>query len=100
MANGNVVGYSLGGMTLPTGETVIGTCGECTNIHYATLADTEAQTISVALGENSPTGIHSVDGALDDDVQIFDINGHKVNRLNKGVNIKKNGGKTIKVINK
>lgn len=100
VANGNVVGYSLGGMTLPTGETVIGTCGECTNIHYATLADTEAQTISVALGENSPTGIHSVDGALDDDVQIFDINGHKVNRLNKGVNIKKNGGKTIKVINK
>ncbi len=94
----NLVGYSLSGATLPTGEIVIGTCAADADIRSVSLADNEAKAISVSYGEDTPTSITHING--NGSVHIYDLSGRKQMGLKTGVNIVNKNGKTIKVINK
>lgn len=98
-AGANLVGYSLTGLTIPAGTAVIGSCRGEAAIRNTTLADTQAMPISVSVGESTPTSIDGVQteyGGL----RIFNMNGVEVNGLQKGVNIIRKDGRSIKVINK
>lgn len=99
VAGGSAVGYSLAGATLPVGETVIGTYTGNARIEYASLADSEAHGISVALGNTGTTGITTVTGPTDGTDGIYDASGRKAERLGKGVNIIRKGNRTVKVVN-
>lgn len=99
VVGGKAVGYSLTGGTLPVGETVIGSYTGNASVEYASLADQEAQNVTVLFGKDSVTGIQSVKELMDGDAQFYDVTGRRIERLNKGVNIIKSGNRTIKVIN-
>lgn len=94
---GNVVAYSLGGATLQAGETVIGTCrGELT-FTGASLSDADARAISVSM-EGTTTGITTLSDTPDADAEYYDLNGIRHNRMQRGLNIIKKGGRAIKII--
>ncbi len=95
----NLVAYSLSGTTLPTGETIIGTCSSDTYIKDVSLADCNANTVSVSIGEDLTTSITDVSNSKKD-IMIYDISGRKQNGMKKGANILKKNGRIIKVINK
>lgn len=97
-SNNNVVAYSLGGLTLPLGECVIGTCKGNAEIFYASLSDIEANPIRVTVGEGSATNISSV-SIGETDSQIYDISGKRLNSLSNGMSIVRKNGQYIKVIN-
>ena len=94
----NVVGYSLSGATLSAGEYVLGTYSGAVAVTSASLSDSKAQNISVAIGERVVTGIDGISG--DDAEEIYDVSGRKLNSKTNGVNIIKQGKRYIKVNNK
>ena len=48
---------------------------------------------------SSPTGVYSLPYDMEDNVKIYDVNGHRLNRLQKGINIiKMSDGTTRKVL--
>ncbi len=95
----NLVAYSLSGITLPIGETIIGTCTSDTCIKDASLADRNANPVSLSLGADLTTSITDISNSKKD-IIIYDISGRKQNSLKKGANILKKNGRIIKVINK
>ncbi len=94
----HLVGYSLSGRTLPTGETVIGTCAPNADIKRVSLADSAAKALSVSVGEDTSTSIPTIGETQE--CQIFDLSGRKQNGLKKGINLIYKDGKVTKVINK
>ena len=89
-----VVAYSLNGNTLPTGETVIGTCADGVQLLDASLADAEAEPISVDFqaGRGIQTGLETP-AADATSREIYDVLGRRLSRPTQGVNIV--GGKKI-----
>lgn len=82
----NMVGYSLTGGTLPAGETIIGTCNGSAALSRVTLADAQARAISVAIGNQTITGMEQISAPKSPDSKaVYDLMGRKVNRVQKGV---------------
>lgn len=96
--NSNVVGYSLNGATLPVGRSVIGRCQSDTEILEVSIADAEANPITVSICKDMPTSIGSVYKYDGDDIQIYNMSGQKIDKLQNGVNIVKKDGRTVKVL--
>ena len=98
--HGNMVSYSLSGMTLPTYEDiVIGECDDNATIQSVSMSDIEACPVKVNILNHVPTSINSI--SVDDNaVEIYDVSGMKRNMLTKGLNIVKHNGKTVKLFNK
>lgn len=99
MAGGNVVGYSLTGVVLPAGETIIGTYTGDAGVTYASLADPEAWSISVSTDKNGTTDVERVNTSIDEDATVYDVMGRRLDSPGKGVNIIRKDGRTIKVVN-
>lgn len=100
-SNGNVVAYSLNGNTLPCNEDIL--LGEYTNItiQSVSLADADAQPISVGVVRNSPSGIEPVyDSTSTGHVEVYDVSGYRLNSMKDGMNIIRNNGTTRKTINR
>lgn len=96
VSNGNVVGYSLTGNTLPINEDVLlGEYNDAT-IHSMSLSDAEAQPISVFVNGN----VTSVGNALEfntSKMDVYDISGKKQNSIKEGINIIRSNGLTKKI---
>lgn len=56
-----------------------------------------ARTFKLSLGDE-PTGIDELDTFINDKAEYYDLQGRRINDLQKGVNIVKCGNKTAKVI--
>lgn len=98
----HIVGYSLAGITLPTGTIELGEVADDALIMNCVLSDEEAQSISVTTNGVS-TGIDTLDSSEEDGSIIYDLSGQRLHSPNHGVNIvvKRDGSqKTIKKINK
>ena len=71
--------------------------------HSYLLANTtspSAQTrmLSLSIGDDDTTAIDVLNAADNSEAEIYDLNGHRLQGLQKGVNIVKRGNKTTKVI--
>lgn len=99
-AHGNVVAYSLNGTMLPCGQDVV--LGKYTHatLHAASLADAEAQSISVGLGSDTSTGIDEVQVTDMDNAEIFNASGYRTKKMSKGINIIRQRGKVHKIYKK
>ena len=96
----HLVGYSMSGMTLPTGSIVLGEVEEDAVILNCVLSDGEAQSISVSTNI-IPSGIDIPESSECGDSLIYDLNGRRINSLGGGINIvvKRDGSqKIIKII--
>lgn len=96
----HLVGYSMSGMTLPTGSIVLGEVEEDSTILNCVLSDAEAQSISVSTNL-IPSGIDIPESSEGGDSLIYDLNGRRINSLGGGINIvvKRDGSqKTVKMI--
>ena len=58
----------------------------------------QAMMLSLSIGEDNTTAIDVLNAADDDEAEIYDLNGHRLPDLQKGINIVKRGNKTTKVI--
>ena len=58
----------------------------------------QARMLSLSIGDNDTTAIDVLNAADDGEAEIYDLNGHRLPDLQKGVNIVKRGNKTTKVI--
>lgn len=58
----------------------------------------QAMMLSLSIGEDNTTAIDVLNAADDDEAEIYDLNGHRLPDLQKGMNIVKRGNKTTKVI--
>lgn len=97
---GNMVGYSLSGITLPANEdVVIGECDELATIHSVSMSDVGAGLVKATVLRGNPTSIGSINIG-EDDVEIYDVSGIKRNTLTNGIHIIKKNGKTTKLFNK
>ena len=47
---------------------------------------------------SSPTGVYSLPYDMEDNVKIYDVNGHRINGLQKGINIIKMSDGTIRKV--
>lgn len=99
-ANGNVVAYSLNGVTIPSYEDVV--LGECTNatLYSVSLSDADAQPISVSYRDNYTTNIANTSETTSKDMRIYDVSGYVKNTLESGVNIIHSNGTTKKIYKK
>lgn len=99
--------YNTAGKTLPTGETVIGTCSTTATVTGAMLVDEEAQPINTKLNDSAatPTGLNSLTPAPsptgEGSRNIYSLDGRKVadgslptGKLPKGIYIV-NGKKVV-----
>ena len=99
--------YNTAGKTLPTGETVIGTCSTTATVTGAMLVDEEAQPINTKLNDSAatPTGLNSLTPAPSSTGEgsrnIYSLDGRKIvngsltdGTLPKGVYIM-NGKKVV-----
>ena len=71
--------------------------------HSYLLANTtspSAQTrmLSLSIGDDDTTAIDVLNAADNSEAEIYDLNGHRLSDLQKGINIVKRGNKTTKVI--
>lgn len=64
----------------------------------ATTSSTQTRMLSLSIGDGDTTAIDVLNAADDSEVEIYDLNGHRLPDLQKGVNIVKRGNKTTKVI--
>ena len=98
--NGNMVSYSLNGMTLPVaGDIVIGESDDDVMIYAVSMSDVEASPIKATILNDVPTAIGSIH-LNDNNVEIYEVSGVRRNTLTKGLNIIKHNGKTVKLFNK
>ena len=99
-AGGNVVAYSLDGVTLPCLEEVV--IGEYSRISLqsASLSDAQAQAISVGLGNGVTTGISDARDQELEGAEIYSIAGYRMNRPESGVQIIRRNGKSQKIYKK
>lgn len=58
----------------------------------------QARMLSLSIGDNDTTAIDVLNAADDGEAEIYDLNGHRLSDLQKGMNIVKRGNKTTKVI--
>lgn len=58
----------------------------------------QAMMLSLSIGGDDTTAIDVLNAADDGEAEIYDLNGHRLPDLQKGVNIVKRGNKTTKVI--
>ena len=64
----------------------------------ANTSSTQARMLSLSIGDDDTTAIDVLNAADDGEAEIYDLNGHRLPDLQKGVNIVKRGNKTTKVI--
>lgn len=64
----------------------------------ATTSSTQTRMLSLSIGDDDTTAIDVLNAADDSEAEIYDLNGHRLPDLQKGVNIVKRGNKTTKVI--
>ena len=57
-----------------------------------------AKMLSMSIGDDDTTAIDVLNAADDGEAEIYDLNGHRLSDLQKGVNIVRRGNKTTKVI--
>ena len=58
----------------------------------------QARMLSLSIGGDNTTAIDVLNAADDGEAEIYDLNGHRLSDLQKGMNIVKRGNKTTKVI--
>lgn len=98
--NSHLVGYSLSGVCLPVGTTVLGTVEGDTHIICVSLSDENARPITVTTNKDTVTGIDSVSTETDSSELIYDLMGRRINTIGNGINIIKNANGVKKVINR
>lgn len=64
----------------------------------ATTSSTQTRMLSLSIGDGDTAAIDVLNAADDSEAEIYDLNGHRLPDLQKGVNIVKRGNKTTKVI--
>ena len=96
-SNGNVVAYSLNGITIPSSEDVI--LGEYTNatLYSVSLSDADAQPISVGFMSDNTTHIVNTPETSGEDIMIYDISGYKMKSPRNGINVIRINGTTNKI---
>lgn len=94
-----LIGYSLSGATLPAGKVLLAEVAGGTKIIGCTLADDDAQPISVS-ASNGVSGLDSIDTDVEHNSVIYNIAGQRLNSLGKGVNIVIDGKGARKILNK
>lgn len=96
-----MVGYSLSGATFVPGTHVIGQCDPTCVIAAVDAADPHAQTVHIAAGSGSVSGITSAVTDSDDTPSaIYDIYGRSLPASRRGVNIVVKDGRAVKVFNR
>ena len=95
-SNGNVVGYSLNGVTLPNDED--GVLGEYTQVtvYSVSLSDVDAQPISVVFRDANTTDIKGASES-EENMEIFNVSGYRTKDVRKGINIIHRGGSAKKI---
>ncbi|MBQ2339379.1 MAG: hypothetical protein II386_00865, partial [Bacteroidaceae bacterium] len=88
-----LVGYSLNGITLPVGETVLGTCSNDLAVLSVSAADAEANSISIAFTGGIATGIDHF--AADDAEEMYSVTGIRTHQK-EGMRLIRKNGKTVK----
>ena len=58
----------------------------------------QARMLSLSIGDDDTTAIDVLNAADNSEAEIYDLNGHRLSDLQKGINIVKRGNKTTKVI--
>ena len=58
----------------------------------------QARMLSLSIGDDDTTAIDVLNAADNSEAEIYDLNGHRLPDLQKGINIVKRGNKTTKVI--
>ena len=64
----------------------------------ANTSSAQARMLSLSIGDDDTTAIDVLNAADNSEAEIYDLNGHRLQGLQKGVNIVKRGNKTTKVI--
>lgn len=64
----------------------------------ANTSSAQVMMLSLSIGDDDTTAIDVLNAADDGEAEIYDLNGHRLPDLQKGVNIVKRGNKTTKVI--
>ena len=64
----------------------------------ANTPSTQARMLSLSIGDDDTTAIDVLNAVDNSEAEIYDLNGHRLQGLQKGVNIVKRGNKTTKVI--
>ena len=64
----------------------------------ANTSSAQARMLSLSIGDDDTTAIDVLNAADNSEAEIYDLNGHRLSDLQKGVNIVKRGNKTTKVI--
>lgn len=97
----SLVAYSLSGNTLPVGETQIGTYEGNATITGISLADEEAKSISSGTHNGTVTRINGISESNDAaEMGIFNTQGIRTQKMQKGINIVKTQKGTRKVVKK
>lgn len=97
----SLVAYSLSGNTLPVGETLIGTYEGDATITGISLADEEAKSISSDTHNGTVTRINGISESDDAaEMVIFNTQGVRTQKMQKGINIVKTQKGTRKVVKK
>ena len=97
----SLVAYSLSGNTLPVGETLIGTYEGNATITGISLADEEAKSISSGTHNGTVTRINGISESDDaSEMVIFNTQGIRTQKMQKGINIVKTQKGTRKVVKK
>lgn len=97
----SLVAYSLSGNTLPVGETLIGTYEGDATITGISLADEEAKSISSGTHNGTVTRINGISESNDAaEMVIFNTQGIRTQKMQKGINIVKTQKGTRKVVKK
>jgi hypothetical protein len=90
-----IIGYSLNGACIPAGLFKIGSIGRTSYVRQAMLSDSDANEIKASCGATI-TGIKITESKPENDKNIYDIQGRKVNGMDhKGIYIQ-NGRKIMK----
>ena len=63
-----------------------------------TAPSAQARMLSLSIGDDDTTAIDVLNAADEGEAEIYDLSGHRLQGLQKGVNIVKRGNKTTKVI--
>ena len=63
-----------------------------------TAPSAQARMLSLSIGDDDTTAIDVLNAADNSEAEIYDLNGHRLPDLQKGINIVKRGNKTTKVI--
>ena len=64
----------------------------------ANTSSAQARMLSLSIGDDDTTAIDVLNAADEGEAEIYDLNGHRLPDLQKGINIVKRGNKTTKVI--